>query len=97
MEREPTSAVKQCCDKNIFGNLSKVLGPEWGRTSSPITVSPESATRVIIEMRECLIRENYYGLAQLICLFTEMPTSKIQFYQTFIRVSYFLFFAFIYS
>lgn len=49
------------------------------------TVSLESTTRLIWEMRECLQRKEYGDLAKLISAFTEMPTGKMRWYPTLIK------------
>lgn len=49
------------------------------------TISSESVTRLIWEMRQCLQRKEYGNLARLILAFTEMPTGKMRWYQTLIK------------
>lgn len=48
-------------------------------------ISPESATRLMWEMRECLQRKEYGDLARLISIFTEIPTGKARWYPTLIK------------
>lgn len=49
------------------------------------TISPESTTRLMWEMRERLQRREYGDLARLISTFTEMPMGKSRWYSTFIK------------
>lgn len=49
------------------------------------SISPESTTRLMWEMRECLQRKEYGNLARLISIFTEMPTGKVRWYPTLIK------------
>lgn len=48
-------------------------------------ISPESITRLMWEMRECLQRKDYGNLARLISMFTEMPMGKARWYPTLIK------------
>lgn len=49
------------------------------------TISPESTTRLIWEMKERLQRRQYGDLAKLISVFTEMPVGKMRWYPTLIK------------
>lgn len=49
------------------------------------TISPESTTRLMWEMRECVQRKEYHDLARLISVFTEMPMGKKRWYPTLIK------------
>lgn len=49
------------------------------------TVSPESLTRLMWEMKERLQRREYGDLAKLISAFTEMPVGKMRWYSTLIK------------
>lgn len=49
------------------------------------TVSPESTTRLMWEMRKCLQRKDYGNLARLISAFSEMPMGKARWYPTLIK------------
>lgn len=49
------------------------------------TISPESITRLMWEMRDRLQRREYGELAKLISMFTEMPTGKLRWYPTLIK------------
>lgn len=49
------------------------------------TVSVESTTRLMWEMKECLQRREFGNLAKLISVFTEMPVGKSRWYSTLIK------------
>lgn len=49
------------------------------------TISPESTTRLMWEMRKCLQRKDYGNLARLISAFSEMPMGKARWYPTLIK------------
>lgn len=49
------------------------------------TVSAESTTRLMWEMKECLQRRDFGNLAKLISVFTEMPVGKSRWYSTLIK------------
>ena len=49
------------------------------------TVSAESTTRLMWEMKECLQRREFGNLAKLISVFTEMPVGKTRWYSTLIK------------
>lgn len=49
------------------------------------TISPESMTRLVWEMKERLQRQEYGDLARLISAFTEMPVGKMRWYPTLIK------------
>lgn len=49
------------------------------------TISPESITRLIWEMKNCVQRQDYGELAKLICMFTEFPIGKARWYPTVLR------------
>lgn len=49
------------------------------------TISAESTTRLMWEMRECLQRKDYGNLARLITVFTEMPFGKMRWYPTLLK------------
>lgn len=48
-------------------------------------ISPESITRLVWEMKNCLQRQDYGDLAKLISMFTEMPIGKSRWYPTLLR------------
>lgn len=64
------------CNRFIFGQTS---GTRLD------TISPESPTRLMWEMRECLQRKDYGNLARLIVAFTEIPMGKTRWYPTLIK------------
>lgn len=64
------------CNRFIFGQTSGTRLE---------TISPESATRLMWEMRECLQRKDYGNLARLIAAFSEMPMGKARWYPTLIK------------
>lgn len=49
------------------------------------TISPESTTRLMWEMRKCLQRKDFGNLARLISAFSEMPIGKARWYPTLIK------------
>lgn len=49
------------------------------------TISPESTTRLMWEMRKCLQHKDYGNLARLISAFSEMPMGKQRWYPTLIK------------
>lgn len=49
------------------------------------TISPDSTTRLMWEMRERLQRKEYGDLARLISMFTEIPTGKQRWYPTLLK------------
>lgn len=64
------------CNRFMFGQID---GNQMD------TISPESTTRLMWEMRECLQRKEYGNLARLISAFTEMPMGKVRWYPTLIK------------
>lgn len=67
---------KTNCNRFI---LNQIHGDKMG------TVSPESTTRLMWEMKERLQRREYGDLAKLISAFTEMPAGKMRWYPTLIK------------
>lgn len=59
----------------------------FGQTSGDRldTISPESTTRLMWEMRKCLQRKDYGNLARLISAFSEMPIGKARWYPTLLK------------
>lgn len=49
------------------------------------SISPESITRLMQEMRNCLQNKDYCNLAKLISVFTEMPLGKSRWYPTLLK------------
>lgn len=74
MKKETTEQTN--CNRFIFGQLT-------GNRLE--TISPESPTRLMWEMRECLQRKDYGNLARLIAAFAEMPMGKARWYPTLIK------------
>lgn len=76
IELKTRSTEKTNCDRFI---LSQIEG------SQNETISPESTTRLMLQMREGLQRKDYGNLAKLISTFTEMPVGKSRWYPTLIK------------
>lgn len=70
------TAEQANCNRFIFGQTS------GDRLDS---ISPESTTRLMWEMRKCLQRKDYGNLARLISAFSEMPMGKARWYPTLIK------------
>lgn len=70
------TAEQKNCNRFIFGQTS-------GNRIE--TISPESTTRLMWEMRKCLQRKDYGNLARLISVFSEMPMGKARWYPTLIK------------
>lgn len=70
------SAEREKCDSFIMSNAT-------GRASE--LISPESITRLIWEMRNCLQKREYGDLAKLISTFTQMPMGKKRWYTTVLK------------
>lgn len=82
IELKKLSVEKTHCNRFT---LSEING---GNADNPNEqISPESTTRLMIEMRNCLQRKEYGDLSKLICMFTEMPLGTRRWYPTLIRVS----------
>lgn len=71
---------KRTCDRMILTELDCYHSPQDG-------VSPESTTRLIIEMRNALLKHDWITLAKLIILFTEVGRDKNRWFPTVLRVS----------
>lgn len=81
-KNKPVVDVKS--QTNEQTNCSRFI---YGQTSGDRldTISPESTTRLMWEMRKCLQRKDYGNLARLISAFSEMPIGKARWYPTLIK------------
>lgn len=86
--RKPVIELKKMSVEKTHCNrfaLSEINGGDAENSNEQI--SPESTTRIMIEMRNCLQRKGYGDLSKLICTFTEMQLGTRRWYPTLIRVS----------
>lgn len=85
IELKKLSVEKAHCNRFI---LSEINGGDADNPNEQI--SPESTTRLMMEIRNSLQRKEYVDLSKLICMFTEMPLGTRRWYPTLIRVGFIL-------
>lgn len=77
-EQQPN--IKHQCDRNIATQLNCAQNVVDG-------ICSDSVTKLICEMRACLLRRDWHNLARLISLYAEMPLGKERWYPIVLRVS----------
>lgn len=80
--------LKQQCEEKL--NCNRFILSETNESSCTRAdnVSPESITRLVMEMRNAVQCKEYGDLAKLISIFTEMPAAKARWYSTVIKVNF---------
>lgn len=76
------SESKRTCQRLILTELDCYNSQQDG-------VSPESTTRLMIEMRNAILKHDWQTLAKLIILFVDVGREKNRWYPTLLRVIYF--------
>lgn len=75
------SEAKRQCDRHISSELHCTQNVVDG-------ISPDSITKLMCEMRNCLLRQDWFNLARLISMYTEMPLGKTRWYPTVLKVNF---------